>query len=1324
MIKVRAHTCYLGKSGYSAHSRNFFREFSKHVDLRIRNFTWDNDTSYLDDTDFSILEKITLSDGNGESSDYPMSHPFPDLPWKNLSNDFNPDIDIVLMDMDHYYFYDDYKSNLKIAYTVWESTELPHDFFNQLLKFDYLWVVSEWHKEAIINQGYPKHRVLVVNEGVSEEFFTEIEEGSKIPDDCNDGRFKFLFFGRWDYRKSVPEIIDSFIKAFPNNEPVDLILSADNPYAVDGINSTEERLDHYGFNDERIKVKHFLNREDYVSYLKKGNVMITCARSEGWNIPLIEAMAAGTPVTYSNWGAQLEFAGGKGNPVKIEKELPASIGAKLGFAGDTPGLYSEPDYEDLVNVLKDCYFNYDEKKERALEESKEIRENFNWEKIGRDGYNTISKISGIDLKDAHKKESVVILSHVDTKDKLSILERSILTLKNQGYFIILSSHIPATSNIINMVDYFICEKNNPLIEPHEYNELSDTIPIHFIRNQDFHFTYSFDFNHGYAALRLMFNGLNISKSLGYDITHIVNYDYIIDDVDLLDFHTSTLKSDYETFCYTGINQQSINSGFFSGRTDSLLRSISDIRSKKDYFRYPGIVVLEDLMYAAFIEHGICMYKRNIGEIGEKNILNNVIVPTYPIISDTHGGTVYIAQETVTGEYFVLVSGNGKEVKGNIIIGSEFIDFVTDSYENFLFKVSEEELSKGVDISIPNENKLFRYNLESKRGNIILNNRSIINKMQDKVSSKIYSISFIDGPSVDIRNSMDSTFDVEFIDEEKNILHYKPTLENNTWAKCSIKYYNKWLIRIKNNKTGEIFEEKMDLKGKNVMISIESSSLGDSIAWFAHVEEFQKKHECNIYVSTFKNNLFKENYPNLNFVEPGSVVNNLYALYRIGWFYNDKNEINPETNPRDPKTIPMQATATDILGLEFTHIRPRIVSKETERPIEEDYVCIGIHSTAQAKYWNNPTGWQEITDWFNSKGIKVVMLSLEEDGYMGNNYPNGVITIDEERTFDSTIKYLNHAKMFIGIGSGLSWLSWGLNIPTVIISGFSNPWTEPSDDNILRIFNPDTCNSCFNRHRLDAGDWNWCPDHKGTSRQFECTKSITGDTAINLINRFLDTGETITYKKKKKYTFEEYRDTKTPRWEIINYLIGKNNFKRYLEIGVFNGVNIERIRVDHKDGVDPGAEGEWSDLTNYPMTSDAYFELISEDIKYDIIFIDGLHHSDQVDKDIQNSLKHLNDGGYILLHDCNPPLKDMQLVPRQTDYWNGDVWKSIVKLRCTDTKLEISVIDTDWGVGIIKRGRQEIYSRDTIKDCLDWEYFDENRDELLNIISVEEFYKKY
>ena len=196
---------------------------------------------------------------------------------------------------------------------------------------------------------------------------------------------------------------------------------------------------------------------------------------------------------------------------------------------------------------------------------------------------------------------------------------------------------------------------------------------------------------------------------------------------------------------------------------------------------------------------------------------------------------------------------------------------------------------------------------------------------------------------------------------------------------------------------------------------------------------------------------------------------------------------------------------------------------------------------------------------------------------------------------------------------------------------------------------------------------------------------------------------------------KYLNSKIQRFDIINYLIEKHNFVNYLEIGVFKGENIERINIEHKDGVDPGVEGFRSPLTNYPITSDEFFNLIKgQDIKYDVIFIDGLHHSDQVEKDIKNSLNHIVDGGYIVLHDCNPVSYEAQIIPRKTVVWNGDVWKAFVNFRQNNPSYECCVIDTDFGVGIIKNVGEGY----NVGENETWDNFKNNRKELLNLITWE------
>ena len=201
-----------------------------------------------------------------------------------------------------------------------------------------------------------------------------------------------------------------------------------------------------------------------------------------------------------------------------------------------------------------------------------------------------------------------------------------------------------------------------------------------------------------------------------------------------------------------------------------------------------------------------------------------------------------------------------------------------------------------------------------------------------------------------------------------------------------------------------------------------------------------------------------------------------------------------------------------------------------------------------------------------------------------------------------------------------------------------------------------------------------------------------------------------------------------RFEIINHLIKKYNFINYLEIGVFEGKNIRKIIAPHKDGVDPTTElGKSIPEINYPVTSDSFFDLIKgHDIKYDIIFIDGLHHSDQVDKDIDNALNHLVDNGIIVLHDCNPAKEEYTLVPRQTGIWHGDVYKSVLNFRLK-SPFKFITVDDDCGCGIIFNNVKEDNTcpKNNLKKALkSWEYFDINRNILLNLVSPDEFVIKY
>ncbi len=116
---------------------------------------------------------------------------------------------------------------------------------------------------------------------------------------------------------------------------------------------------------------------------------------------------------------------------------------------------------------------------------------------------------------------------------------------------------------------------------------------------------------------------------------------------------------------------------------------------------------------------------------------------------------------------------------------------------------------------------------------------------------------------------------------------------------------------------------------------------------------------------------------------------------------------------------------------------------------------------------------------------------------------GVISMSGNHPIQTRIQQIKHSLLFIGLGSGLSWLAWALSKPVVLISGFSLPYTE-FVQHCERVINTDVCHGCWNDERFTfvRGYWDWCPVHNGTDHQFECSRAITPDQAIECVERTL------------------------------------------------------------------------------------------------------------------------------------------------------------------------------------------------------------------------------
>lgn len=313
------------------------------------------------------------------------------------------------------------------------------------------------------------------------------------------------------------------------------------------------------------------------------------------------------------------------------------------------------------------------------------------------------------------------------------------------------------------------------------------------------------------------------------------------------------------------------------------------------------------------------------------------------------------------------------------------------------------------------------------------------------------------PKVSIVDDYNNVYFVVFIDRITGNVIASGSVESNKWIAAKRQWFTWWRINVYKGKE-KVYTEDFNPYGKNVFIKIDAKALGDNLAWMPYVEEFRIKHKCNVICSTFFNDLFKDEYRDILFIQPwtekGKVdnrISNIYATYYVGTQKPD----NYAYSPRPYGKIRLQETASDILGLEFREIKAKIT-----RPIIEKTksVCISTSGSSIVKEWNGR--WQDVVDYLISEGYEVKAIGKERTDL------HGVINKTGDFPLSERISDLCQAQFFIGISSGLSWLAHSCNTYVYIVSDHT-PKDHEFSENCTRIYS-EKCRKEVIQQGVDSG----------------------------------------------------------------------------------------------------------------------------------------------------------------------------------------------------------------------------------------------------------------
>lgn len=381
------------------------------------------------------------------------------------------------------------------------------------------------------------------------------------------------------------------------------------------------------------------------------------------------------------------------------------------------------------------------------------------------------------------------------------------------------------------------------------------------------------------------------------------------------------------------------------------------------------------------------------------------------------------------------------------------------------------------------------------------------KLTQKTDIKGISFDFNNGLRVMVPKG---NYRVKFIDQTDHLTVYDAKA-SGVVAMSSKRYFVNFRLEVwedppeKDKKTKEsklIFSHDYNAEGKKVLIKFAGRALGDMLAWFPYAELFRQKHKCELYVivdDKYKE-ILKPGYPDIHFIAPDKRPADLYATYYVGLFapWDDRN-----LQPVDWRVVGLSAHAAYLLGLPAKEERIKLVPSKKASKIrpKEPYVCIASQATGQAKYWNNASGWIKTVEYLKKQGYRVLCVDRDrvmESGLFSNAIPYGCEDFTGNRSLQERIDLISGAEFFIGLPSGLAWLAWGCNVPVVMIVGFTLPGTEFYTPYRVQQFH--TCNGCGNDQRYEHNydDFGACPHHRGTDREFECTRCITPEYVQDVI----------------------------------------------------------------------------------------------------------------------------------------------------------------------------------------------------------------------------------
>ena len=258
------------------------------------------------------------------------------------------------------------RGHVRIGYSMLEVDGLPPEWVAGANEMDEVWVPSTFTAETFAAAGV-RTPISVMPLGVDTSYYRP--EGLRFRNPH--GLFVFLSVFEWNDRKAPRLLLDAFTRAFRADDPVVLVCKALN---FDPAVDPAREVHGWGLPPGGGRIRLLLNGDVPYSELpalyRSADCYVAATHGEGWNMPLVEAMACGLPGIATDWSSHRDIVDESvGFPLRVRGLVRAK-----GSPYHVGHCWAEPDKDHLIELLRFAAGHPEETRIRGARAAARVRE--------------------------------------------------------------------------------------------------------------------------------------------------------------------------------------------------------------------------------------------------------------------------------------------------------------------------------------------------------------------------------------------------------------------------------------------------------------------------------------------------------------------------------------------------------------------------------------------------------------------------------------------------------------------------------------------------------------------------------------------------------------------------------------------------------------------------------------------------------------------------------------------------------------------------------------------------------------------------------------